>query len=403
MGFPDRCIPLDPAADDEQLAALCREHTARLQNWTAERKEELAADAAGVISIVPLEPYSGSVLSACRLYQTHSMSDFHTVKANTRKSYLDSLKIIERTVGARLLKNVTTVDGKNWYREWRKPAAPGAAERVDRAHDAVSQFRTVVRFLASLRIAEAKLLNDELKLVKFEKGGAREEEMTLSYVTSFIRKAREFGQSGVMPADRALYMALGTAAQFELLLRQKDIIGERVRFNTRLDGRAIPKGATVVDCGSFRWAGFFTWESIPSWLWRMKTSKSKYRAAATFDLTQFGLLMPLLEQVPQGQRVGAIVKDETGRPVREGSYRRWFRQIARAAGIPDGVWNMDTRAGGATEAEEAGADLKRIQDALTHSKATTTARYLRKGRSKAIATVAEFRQLDRTKKTPGTR
>jgi len=35
---------------------------------------------------------------------------------------------------------------------------------------------------------------------------------------------------------------------------------------------------------------------------------------------------------------------------------RWFRQIARAACIPDEVWNMDSRAGGATEADEAGKE-----------------------------------------------
>lgn len=63
-------------------------------------------------------------------------------------------------------------------------------------------------------------------------------------------------------------------------------------------------------------------------------------------------------QKPLEQRTGAIIKDETDQPVRDGSYCRWFRQIARAAGIPDEVWLMDTRAGGATEAEEAGADIK---------------------------------------------
>jgi hypothetical protein len=49
------------------------------------------------------------------------------------------------------------------------------------------------------------------------------------------------------------------------------------------------------------------------------------------------------------------------------------------------------------------ADLKHIQGALTHSKATTTPRYMRKGRTKDIATVAAFRQPDRTRKSPGTR
>jgi hypothetical protein len=408
MGFPDRCIPLDPSADEDELAQLCREHTARLENWIADRKAELKADAAGagVDLQQAFTPYTGSVLSACRFYQTHPMSGFHAVKANTRKTYLDSLKIIEATVGARLLKKVMVPDIRYWYAQWRRPAlttdqggnAVIGPERIDRAHDAVEMFRTVLRFCASMRIAEAKLLNDELKLVKFEKGGAREEEMTYPQVAAFIRKALEFGDQGIMPRDRALYMAIGTAAQFELLLRQKDIIGDRVAERHRArDLKRAPRGATVLDFDGFSWVGFFTWEGIPGWRWRMRTSKSKYRSAAVFDLSNFGLLMPLLEAVPQAQRSGAVIKDETGRPVREGSYRRWFRQIARAAGIPDEVWNMDTRSGGATEAEEAGAALKDIQGALTHSKEGMTLRYLRKGRTRSIANVADARRLDRKK------
>ena len=410
MGFPDKCIPLDPAADDDTLARLCREHTGRLEQWIAARRAELAADVAGLPQIVPIEPYTGSVLSASRYYQTHPLSDFHNVKHTTQDSYIDSLKVIEQTIGARRLKNVTTADCKHWYKEWRKGAVKVDADgnqtigpqRIKRAHDAISMFRTVVRFLASLRVAEAKVLEEELRLLKFEKGGGREEEMTYAYVTAFIDKALEFGEAGIMPSSRALYLAIGTAAQFELLLRQKDIIGERLPTAARLNERAAPKGASIVDCGQFHWAGFFTWENIPGWRWRMKTSKSKYRTAADFDLTRYGLLMPLLEAVPQDARVGAIVKDETGQPVREGSYRRWFRTIARAAAIPDEVWSMDNRAGGATEAEDSGADIRQIQDALTHTKETMTLRYLRKGRTRSIAAVAEIRQLGRTKKPPGT-
>jgi site-specific recombinase XerD len=65
-------------------------------------------------------------------------------------------------------------------------------------------------------------------------------------------------------------------------------------------------------------------------------------------------------------------------PVRERNYRKWFRAIARAAEIPDEVWSMDSRAGAATAADEAGADLEAISDMLTHAEPRTTVRYIRR-------------------------
>ncbi|HET7803694.1 MAG TPA: hypothetical protein VFL53_05605, partial [Pseudolabrys sp.] len=55
------------------------------------------------------------------------------------------------------------------------------------------------------------------------------------------------------------------------------------------------RGATAIAAGGETWVGYFTWENIPGWRWRMRTSKSKYRAPADFTLTNYGLLMPLLE------------------------------------------------------------------------------------------------------------
>jgi len=77
------------------------------------------------------------------------------------------------------------------------------------------------------------------------------------------------------------------------------------------------------------------------------------------------------------QHTGPIIKGADGLPARESSYRKWFRQIARAAGIPDEVWLTDSRAGGATEAEEAGVAVAAIQYAVTHSKRDTTLHYIR--------------------------
>jgi integrase len=111
------------------------------------------------------------------------------------------------------------------------------------------------------------------------------------------------------------------------------------------------------------------------------------------------MLFPLLEAVPHAERSGPIVKGEHGPPIRERSYRKWFREIARAAGIPDEVWSMDSRAGAATEADAAGADLKSISDLLTHAEPRTTLRYIR-NTGKRVREVAKARARTREAEDP---
>ena len=364
MHFPDKCIPLPPDADEETLSRLCHEYSARLDDHIARR---LAGEP---------EParYDGTVQAACQLYQTHPHSPFRSVKFNSRTTYVKTLGLIERTVGKRLIRNLTVIDVQHWFAQWRAPAKEGAPERQNRAHRAVATFRTVIRFCAALRHADCKQLAEELKFVKFEKAGARSEEMTAGHVGAFIKKAFDMARAGIIPLERARGMAIGVAAQFDLALRQRDIIGE-----WRPDGT---------------WSGLFAWENIPGWRWRMRTSKSKYRAGAEFDLTNYGYLFPLLENVPLAERHGAIVKGERGLPIRYSTYAKWFRKIAHAAGIPDTVWSMDARAGAATEAEEAGVAIGLIQEALTHADSRMTVRYIRR-RTAKIAEVADARARKR--------
>jgi Phage integrase family len=195
---------------------------------------------------------------------------------------------------------------------------------------------------------------------------------------AFIRTALGRGD------DRGRNMAIGVAAQFELALRQKDIIGEW--------GPVVLEKPGAVYSGGEMWTGAFYWENIAAWRLRLKTSKN--RARAEFFLDDYPMLFPLLEAVPHSERTGAVVKGEHQLPVRERSYRKWFREIARAAGIPDEVWSMDSRAGAATEADAAGADLKSISDLLTHSEPRTTLRYIR-STNKRMRTLAKARAQTR--------
>jgi hypothetical protein len=93
------------------------------------------------------------------------------------------------------------------------------------------------------------------------------------------------------------------------------------------------------------------------------------------------------------RRTGAIVK-AYGEPIRTRSYRKWFREIAQAAKIPDSVWNMDARAGAVTEALEAGAEERTVQRAATHASPAITRRYDRTAETAPLA-VAEARRKAR--------
>lgn len=400
-GFPDTCIPLPPGATDDELAELCQQHTARLRAHIANVTRQVDEPS------LTKTKYDGSMRTACLIYQEHPLSRFHTVKHNTRRGYLADIKVIIESVGARLIKNVTVLDVEHWYRKWREGVtfveADGkktiGPERIDRAHNAVAMVRMVMRFMAALRHPECKLLADELAKVQFERGGAREQELNLQHVRAFVRTAFDLAERGVIPHERALYMAIGTTSQFEMMLRQKDIIGDWAP--RKVDAR-FPGGISLFHLEGKTWSGFYTWESIPGWRWRTRTSKSKYRAAAEFDLTIYDLLFPLLERVPAEQRTGAIVKGEHGQPIRYRSYAKWWRQIATAAGIPADVQSMDARAGGITEAEEAGAPLEDIQAGATHEDKRSTLRYVRR-RTRKIVSVAEVRKLSRVGNDEGDR
>lgn len=379
MGYPDPCIALPVDADDETIDRLCQDYTASLRQWV---QDALAAD--------PEEPaphydarrvYDGSVRSVCRIYQEHPYSDFRYVKSNTRRFYAANLKIVELTVGGRQVRNLTIVDCKNWYAQWRKPAVADGPERIDRAHDAISVFKMALNFCAALRLPHCEQLAAALEKVKFEKGGAREQELTYAQTINFIETARNLADKGVIERSRALSMSVGVAAQLDLMLRQRDVIGEYPKSAVDLE-KAQKRGAAVLNCDGRMWAGYFTWEAFPGWRWRMRTSKSRYRSLAEFDLTKRSLLFPLLEQVPFGQRHGAVIKGANGHPITEKVYREGFRRIARAAGIPDDVWSMDARAGGATEAHEREVPIELISESLTHSNTETTVRYIRRRAAK---------------------
>ena len=358
-GYPDPLIPLPDDATSEEIEELCEAYTARLMAWL-QYGDRCRYD------------YDGTIGALCDAYERHPESPIKSVRRGTALGYGDSLKVIRATVGGRAVRQLTPIDVKAWYRKWRAPKKPGARERIKRAHDAVAVLKMVVNFGCAIGFSECCAFSAGLSKLRFEKSPPRESAMTAEHAKAFIATALKRGDS------RGLYMAIGVATQFETMLRQKDVIGEWLPDET----------------GREAWTGAYTWENIPGGIFRLKTSKTGARIA--HDLTRLELLWPLLQQVPQHERTGAIVK-AYGEPIRVRSYRKWYREIADEGGIPRSIWNMDARAGAVTEALEAGADRGQVQRAATHATPAMTARYDRSV-EEAPRAVAEARRKARREK-----
>jgi hypothetical protein len=185
-------------------------------------------------------------------------------------------------------------------------------------------------------------------------------------------------------------IALAVTLQFDLGLRQKDVIGEWIKAS---DGSQ----EGIMD-GLWRWQWGLTWDQIDQdWILSKPTSKSNGNEVAEHDLKLYPDVIAELARVPQERRIGPVIIDEgSGKPSRANHFSPTFRKIANQAGWPKGVWNLDSRAGSVSEAFEAGADPADVMKHATHRQLGTTMVYNR-GAVVQSARVAELRVARRKK------
>lgn len=359
---------LDVPDDRVLIEATCLRLQAEMLEWSTGRKRDR-------------DPFDGTILGLSRRYQTDEASPFRRLKHNTRHKDTYTLVLIEKAFGTRSLAALKIGDFYRWYEAAKKPKATGGPERVRRAYGIIKKLRELFAFGIMAELPECRRLYEVLEHARFAQPARRRIAMELSHVEAFVAKAIEL--------DR-LSLALGTAIQFETALRQKDVIGE---------WEPIPEGqgASGILLNGRRWANGLTWSDLAADL-VVRKATTKTGAFAAHDLKLCPLVLGLLDRVPVDRRVGPLIIDETaGRPYAESAYGREWRIVARAAGVPDHVWNMDARAGAITEAEDAGADLDHIRSAAAHTQVSTTQRYSRGAVGKSRA-VAELRLAHRAAK-----
>lgn len=332
--------------DDDQRAARCRVLQAEMLAWLANGDR------------FPERTYDGSLGSLAGLFASHEDSPYQNCKYNTQQLYDDGIKIIRATVGERAIRELIGSDFNRWHRNWAKPAAEGKKPRLYRAKHTMDLVRRIIAFGVTCGYADCIRADLILSKMQFAAPPSRKSKMTAEQVEKIRAKAHELGLPSI---------ALATAFQFDLAMRQKDVIGEWLPITDDEAG-----GITYRDT---RWANGLTWADIGSDM-ILRKAHVKTGFEVEYDLR----LAPnvLAEIALAGRRVGPLILSETtGDPYRNTKFSETFRKVASAAEVPSNVWSMDARAGAISEAYDGGASGTDAQKMAGHTNPQTSARYNR--------------------------
>jgi hypothetical protein len=290
-----------------------------------------------------ISSYIGTLKSLVARYQTDPESPYRDLRHTTQLTYHKHLRLLVRAKGDRRIDHLTGGDIRRWYKEIAQDGT-----RQSYAYLMISILKAVTSFGASEGYADCARLRESMSAARFSNGPARTTRMTYAQVRAFRDAAHKMSRAS---------MALGVTLQFECSLRQRDVIGEWIKDGTEP-----------------RWQSGLTWSHIGAdGILRKKTSKTG--ASAEHRISDHPDLAVELDRVPLDRRVGPLVINEQfGVPYSAEQYRKSFREIARAAGIPDTVWNMDARAGAITEAWESGAEPASVMAMATHTQMSTSRR-----------------------------
>jgi hypothetical protein len=321
--------------------------------------------------------FDGTIKSLMNCYQTDPDSTYHKKRYAVRKNHdITYRKMVERH-GHEDLADIKGRVLLAWHKEWSDGGV-----KVAMAHAFIGHLRTLFAFGATiLEDPECERLCGVLHKMRFQAPKPRTERLTADQAVLIRKVAREhFGWESI---------ALAQALQFDLMLRQKDVIGEWVP--------TTEPGISDVTKGTDKWLRGLRWSEIDENLILTHTT-SKRDKELVLNLKLAPMVMEEFELgiCTQTAKGPLIICEVTGLPFTTAEFRRKWRLVASKAGIPKSVKNMDSRAGAISEATDAGADLEHVRHAATHSNIAMTQRYSR-GATDKIAGVMRLRSGHRNK------
>lgn len=331
--------------------------------------------------------YDGTLDALMRAYKSDPDSQYRKIRYNSRIHYNALMDLISREHGTRIIADLKARSFLRLHEDW------SAEGKIAIAHSKIGMLRTLLSFGATmLEDADCAKLSGILSKMRFPMPKPRTERLTSGQAISIRAKAWEMGRPSI---------ALAQAFQFEIMLRQRDVIGEWVPI--------AEKGISDMKADGLKWLRGIRWEEIDqNMVLRHITSKRQKEIEvslrnAPMVMEELALLSPVpgisytmidREMLPAA---GPIIRSEFDKlPWTGPEFRRWWRIVADACGIPKTVKNMDSRAGAISEATDAGAELEHVRHAATHSDISMTQRYSR-GSTEKVENVQRLRTEHRNK------
>jgi hypothetical protein len=353
----------------EQLDAA---NIAYIQHRAQSLQDEMLVYGRG--GVPDIGPLTATIAGIADAYRTDPDSRYHKARYVSRRYYDTLLERIIRDHGSEMLGDIKARNVIRWHEQWKEASGLSMASAL------VRMLRGIISFGSSmLEDPECIRLKAALSDQRFEMAKPRTERLTAEMAIAIRAEAHKKGLPSI---------ALAQAIQFELMLRQKDVLGEWVPLEE-------PGPLTDQTHGQFKWVRGIRWEEIDEHL-TLRHVTSKRGKPIEISLLAAPMVMEELKRIERKASGPVIMCELTGRPWKAMNFRFHWRTCADRAGVPKSVRNMDSRAGAISEATDAGAELEHVRHAATHSDISMTQRYSR-GSTEKVANVQRLRTEHRNK------
>jgi hypothetical protein len=246
---------------------------------------------------------------------------YSALRDSVRKSYDYFLERLIKDIPAaldELDKDAIT----RFYEMWRE------GNRISLSHSMATKLRMLFKFGAgTLNDPNCQRLYGIMNSMHFELPGPRAEFLNLEQVNNIRASAHQLGYP---------LIALAQAIQFELMLSQKDLIGEWIPVTDE-------QWSSDLIVGDVKWVHGMRWEEIDSDLVLHHVTSFRQQELHV-DLKHHKMVMEELKKLGPLPKDGPmIVHHRTKIPYTGSDFRRFWRKVADHAGVPKEVKNSDSK------------------------------------------------------------